>query len=167
MTRSLFLLRHGKSDWNAPYGGDHERPLKRRGQKASKRMGRLLTESGNAPDRILSSSAVRARSTAEAAHAAGSWRAAVEIVPELYGASAAGILELVRGLGPEVERVLVVGHEPTCSETVALFTDSRPPVYPTAALARIDLVLASWSDVAPGAGTLAWLIPPRALDGPH
>ena len=164
MTRSLFILRHGKSDWGAPYGGDHERPLKRRGQKAARLMGELLTSVDLPPDLVLSSSAVRARSTAELAHEAGGWTCPLEVSRELYESTPTSIMERLRGLGPEIERVLVVGHEPTCSELVGVLSGGKPPRFPTGALARIDFELAAWDHLAPGLGELVWLIPPRALD---
>ena len=37
--KTLYLLRHGKSDWKAPYGRDHDRPLVRRGVEAAALVG--------------------------------------------------------------------------------------------------------------------------------
>lgn len=165
MTLSLLLLRHGKSDWNADYDGDHERPLKSRGRKAAGRMGRLLTLSGQTPDLVLSSSAVRARSTAELAQDHGEWLCPLRVTPELYEASTTEVLGILRSIGHGPSRVMLVGHEPTCSETVALFTDGPPPEYPTATLARIDFDAESWEELEPGSGTLRCLIPPRLLEG--
>ena len=34
--KSILLFRHGKSDWNASYKRDHDRPLSKRGVKAAK-----------------------------------------------------------------------------------------------------------------------------------
>jgi len=163
MTRSLFVMRHGKSDWSAPEGGDHERPLKRRGRRAAEQMGRLLTAADCAPDLVLSSSAVRAHTTAEIACEAGQWDCPLEVSRELYEASPAGVLEHLRALGAELQRILVVGHEPTCSELVGALSGSPPPSFPTATLARVDFELASWDLVVADSGRLAWLIPPRAL----
>jgi phosphohistidine phosphatase len=56
--RSLILFRHGKSDWDAPYGSDHERPLAHRGKEAAICMGRMLSQAGQAPDLAVSSSAL-------------------------------------------------------------------------------------------------------------
>ena len=39
---SIIIFRHGKSDWNAVYGKDHDRPLSKRGINASKKMGIFL-----------------------------------------------------------------------------------------------------------------------------
>ena len=61
MTLTLYVLRHGKSDWQAAYGADHDRPLKKRGREAAQLVGRLLSSADEAPDHILSSSALRAR----------------------------------------------------------------------------------------------------------
>ena len=132
---SLFLLRHGKSDWGADFQGDHERPLKKRGIKAAKRMGDLLTSAGNAPDVVLTSSAVRARTTAELAHEAGAWDCAIGVEGGLYDATPNELLEPVREHGAG-ERVLVVNHEPTCSGAVATLCGGAPPVFPTAAARR-------------------------------
>lgn len=163
MTRSLFVLRHGKSDWNAPYGGDHERPLKRRGERAARRMGRLMTSAGHPPELVLSSSAVRARTTAEIAYEDCGWSCPIEISRDLYEATPTSVVQRLHAIGPEVERVLVVGHEPTCSDLVGILSASNSPRFPTAALARVDFELAAWDLVAPGMGELIWLIPPRAL----
>ena len=63
--RRLILFRHGKSDWDAPFGSDHERPLSKRGVKAAKTMGLVLARSDLVPDHAITSSAVRARTTLE------------------------------------------------------------------------------------------------------
>ena len=61
--KTLYLLRHAKSDWS---GGeaDHERGLTRRGVDAAHRMGHFLAGVGQAPERVVSSTAKRAYLTA-------------------------------------------------------------------------------------------------------
>ena len=59
--KELLILRHAKSSWKDPSLDDHDRPLNKRGKKASKRMGQLLADEGIVPDLILSSTARRAR----------------------------------------------------------------------------------------------------------
>ena len=77
--KSIILFRHGKSDWNANYDGDHNRPLARRGIKATKNMGRFLAERNQIPDLVISSTAVRARTSAELAMEAGNWNCQMEL----------------------------------------------------------------------------------------
>ena len=64
--KKLLLLRHAKSSWSDDGLPDHDRPLNKRGKKTAPQMGRLLVERDLVPDLIVSSSAKRARKTAEA-----------------------------------------------------------------------------------------------------
>src|SRR5215207_4241446 len=80
----LALVRHAKSDWGDPALDDHDRPLNDRGMRDAPRMARQLAESGFRADLILSSTALRARTTAEAF--AAELGVAVSLDPELYGA---------------------------------------------------------------------------------
>ena len=72
--KSVILFRHGKSDWNASYGIDHDRPLNSRGIKAAKKMGQYLLEKDQVPDLIISSTAVRAKTTAQLAIESANWQ---------------------------------------------------------------------------------------------
>ena len=71
--RSVIMFRHGKSDWDADYGPDHDRPLTKRGIKAAKKMGKYLAGLDQVPHIVVSSTAVRARTTVELAMAEGNW----------------------------------------------------------------------------------------------
>ena len=86
------------------------------------------------------------------------------MVPELYEATTATAADIVRRLPEEVERVLLVGHQPTCSVFVSELIGGGAPAFPTAAIARVDLHTVSWNRLRPGAGELRWLVPPRLLD---
>lgn len=160
--KSLYLIRHAKSDWQAPAGGDHDRPLAKRGVRAAKLMGRFLTAAGLAPDAVLTSSAVRARTTVELMVEAGSWTCPVHVTRSLYDGGPADVLAEVRRQPDEIERLLVAGHEPTWSALVEELCGGRVKMV-TAALARVDLDVERWADVAPDLGVLAWLVPPKLL----
>ena len=155
---SLYLLRHGKSDWGRPLS-DHDRPLRPRGVRAAQQVGELLTARDEVPELILSSSAVRARRTAELAIEAGGWDVRMHSDRGLYLCSVEDLLSVVAGAAPGYERVLVAGHEPTTSGVIEVLCGARC-VVPTGALARIDL--ASWTELENG-GELRWLLPPRVL----
>lgn len=163
--KSLLFLRHGKSDWDAPFNHDHDRPLAKRGVKAAKVMGRFIAASGEEPDSILTSTAVRARDTVETASRAGGWSAPIHQTSELYGASPQSVLELVQEQSDTLDSLMLVGHEPTWSHTVSLLTGGANLRFPTAAIARIDFDVFSWRDVDLGRGELIWLVPPKALTG--
>lgn len=163
MTCDLLLLRHGKSDWEVPFESDEDRPLARRGRRAAELVGKTLERVDLVPDLVITSSALRARDTVERAADAGKWGCPVEVTEKLYGASPAGVLEVVRRLPPEVERVLLVGHEPTWSSFLAEAVGGGDFRFPTAALALVRFHVGGWDSVEPGTGELQWLLPPRLL----
>ncbi len=165
--RSLYILRHAKADRDPGTTSDHERALKRRGRKAAATMGRFLTRIGQAPDLVLSSSAVRARETAELAREAGGWEAPLEVRATIYEGSAQALLAAASAVDDSIERLLLVGHQPELSLLIARLTGGAEPAFPTAALARVDLAAERWRDVQAGAGTLCWLVTPDLIEPPE
>jgi len=112
--RRLILLRHAKSAW--PDVPDHERPLAPRGQRDAPDAGRWLRKSGCVPDRVLCSTARRARETW--ALAEDKLHAHPEVVFEqrVYGASTADLVDLARATPAGVQTLLIVGHDPAMHE---------------------------------------------------
>jgi len=163
----ILLLRHGKSDWEAPYDGDHDRPLAPRGQSAAAAIGRFLSEAGRAPDRILSSTARRARDTVVIAAQSGRWAAPIVTTDALYGAGAGEALAAARRhMASEQERVgclLLAGHEPTFSELTGRLIGRGRIGFPTAAVASIRFAGEDWDRVDFGAGELEFLVKPKIL----
>jgi phosphohistidine phosphatase len=162
--RSLYLLRHGKAEDAATAANDRARALKRRGVKAARAVGRLLTRLGEAPELVLSSDATRARETAEQAADEGGWKAPLVLRPTIYEAGAAALLAELRALETDARRILLVGHQPGLGLLISELIGSEPD-FPTGALARVDLELARWKDAAPRVGRLAWLVTPELLGG--
>lgn len=158
------LLRHGKSDWNSNCA-DHDRTLAPRGEDAAERVGRLLAELGQVPDRVVSSTATRARDTAERAALAGKWAPSVELQSEFYGTGPDELLEWVRRVEEPAGSLLLVGHQPTWSMFTEGLIGGGNVRFPTAALARVDLHVQRWADVQFGCGELVWFQIPRVLKG--
>jgi phosphohistidine phosphatase len=163
MTRTLLLMRHGKSDWDAEYEGDHERPLAKRGRKAASRMGRFLAEVGETPDRIVSSTAVRARTTAERVMKGGSFKCPLELSEALYGTSAEGVIAAASEVDAADGTLLVVGHDPVWSELVSKLIGGGSVRMPTAAVACVKLELDGWQQLGPACGQLEWHVTPKML----
>jgi len=162
--RILIVLRHGKSDWATSVGSDHDRPLKKRGRLSAGCVGRFLTATNQAPDLVLTSSALRAQATAELALEAGDWDVPLRVLPELYNTTPPAVLGVLADLPADVETVLLVNHEPTCSSLVGVLTGGPGPGFPTAAMARVDCEADGWKDVRAGSGGLVWLVLPRDLE---
>ena len=161
--KTVLLFRHGKSDWHADYSHDHERPLAARGRRAARAMGRWLTETGPAPDYVVCSTAVRARQTFSHAEKSGHWGVSAEYERRLYGAMPMDLLECIRGTHDDCTVLMLVGHQPTWSETTALLAQVPVMHFPTATMARVDLRIGCWLDAEFGCGSLAWLQRPKQL----
>ena len=154
----LALVRHAKSDWGDPALPDHDRPLNDRGRRDAPRMGALLAERGTRPEVILSSTATRARKTAEAfAAALDLGEGALVLDRRLYGSSPATMLAVLAELdereepGDVVEVAVLVAHDPGIAEFAEQLSDGRIDRMPTCAIAEFAFEVDSWSELR-GAG---------------
>lgn len=154
------IMRHGKSDWDTGSHDDHARPLSSRGVASAERMGEVLRDLGLAPELVISSTAQRAKTTAELARIAGGWSTRLVLADELYGASVEDSLEVVSRFGGEHHRLMIVGHEPTWSMLVQHLTGARCAMR-TASVADIEVLSGDWASVASSSGTLVTLLQPR------
>jgi phosphohistidine phosphatase len=171
--RQLLLLRHAKSAWNDPRLADHDRPLSPEGRRAAAVMRHTMRELGLAPDMVLVSGARRTRETLAALEP---WddTPLVDVIEELYLASAARLLQALNAVPETVRSVLLIGHNPGMHElamTLAgahAMTAGGPNLqrlaagYPTAALAEFTIAGPWWSLDA-GTGRLVRFLAPRDL----
>ncbi len=145
--KTLVLVRHAKSAWGDPTLADHDRPLNDRGRRDAPEMGRRLRERGVSPQAILSSTAVRARTTAEAiAEQLGVAPDVVALDERLYGSSPETILAVVGELDDEVATVLIVAHDPGMSD-LAYRLSGEIEHMPTCAVAEFRFRTWSWSEI--------------------
>lgn len=146
--RTLLVFRHAKASHDDASQSDHERPLTKKGQKAAKLMGRLLRDEQLLPDIVLSSTAERARSTADVAAEAFGRTVPIRYLKELYLAEPPAYLDALQKLGDEASRVLVVGHNPGIEALIFRLTGETEHM-PTAAIAQCTLPISSWSELGP------------------
>jgi phosphohistidine phosphatase len=111
VTHRVYLLRHAKSSWDEPSLADHDRPLAKRGRKATKLLRGHLDEAGIEPDLVLCSSATRAVETLEGIRS-GLGDARVEIESGLYRAGSDALLRRLQALSEDVGEVMLIGHNP-------------------------------------------------------
>lgn len=161
--KTLLVLRHAKSSWKHPETSDHDRPLNKRGKRDAPRMGKLVAAERLRPDVIVSSTAKRARRTADEVAQHAGYKGAVQLDRHLYLASPDEIVDVLRAVAGGARRVMVVGHNPGLEDLVARLA-GRSETLPTAALAEIRLSIRSWKELKTSSpGTLAGLWRPRDL----
>lgn len=148
---ALALVRHAKSDWGDPGLDDHDRPLNDRGRRDAPVLAARLADSGFRPDVILTSTALRARTTAEAfAEALG---VPAEERAELYGAPARTLLATAATAG--AQSVVVVAHDPGMSVLADALSGGDIGAMPTCAVAVFRWDTDDW-DVAASIEPTSW-----------
>jgi len=145
--KTLLLMRHAKSSWKNPKLSDHDRPLAKRGHKDAAFMGEILKEKELLPQKVLASTAVRVSETLVEFIKSSGCTADIEYHDSLYLAEAETYLAALRGLPPEVERVMLVGHNPGLEGLLQNLTGRIEPIE-TVTVAYISLPIALWSDLA-------------------
>ncbi len=169
--KTILLLRHAKSDWGDPGLADFNRPLAKRGLKDAPRMGKVLRAFNFVPDQIISSPAQRAKQTSQLAAEVCGYKQGIEWDASFYGGGSEDMISAIKRLPNSVERVMLVGHNPTMEETAGdLLLDSGTSWehgiairMPTAALICFDLHIMDWSVLSPGDAVLRWFIVPRLI----
>ena len=145
--KTLFLIRHAKSSWDDPAQSDRDRPLNDRGKRDAVKMGERLAKRRVKPDLILSSPAVRALATAEIfAKKLDYKRRNIAVNERLYAAEANDLLDVINKLDDQLERVMLIGHNPELTE-LAHRLSSNITHMPTCAVAEFAFDAKSWSRI--------------------
>jgi phosphohistidine phosphatase len=161
--KTLLLMRHGKSSWKNTELSDRDRPLSKRGIKASQHMGELLALRELVPQRIFASQAVRALETARILGEECNCSENIVSVDEFYLAEPDKYINFLKTLPDDLERVLVVGHNPGM-ESLLQILSGQVLSLPTAVIAYLSLPLKKWENLsAETEGELIELWRPKEL----
>jgi phosphohistidine phosphatase len=177
--RRLMLLRHAKTEHDAPSGQDQDRRLDDRGRLDAAAIGSWIGRHLPVPEVVLVSTAVRAQQTWEIVRQAmqDATRAAtpqpqVESLGELYGAEPAQLLQIIRmACSADPRQLMLVGHNPGMHELALALAGSGDAAakkalednLPTTGLAVLDFAIEDWNEVAFRRGTLVRFTSPKLL----
>ena len=152
--RTLILLRHAHAEPVSDGQADIDRALSAEGLAEAEAAGRWLASQGLVPDRVLCSPARRTRETLEAVLGAVGF-VEQRLIDGVYDATAGTLAELVDEHN-EVERLMVVGHNPGLERLVALMHSGQSGDYrgmPPGSVAVLRFPLDA--TVEPGVASLA------------
>ncbi|MDB5624341.1 MAG: phosphohistidine phosphatase [Tardiphaga sp.] len=172
--RRLLLLRHAKTETDAPSGRDVDRRLDPRGRDDAALMGAWLAEQTQPPSRVLVSTAIRARQTwdiVETKLAKAKVTPQVMHLDELYGAGPAQLLEALQVEGDGAAIIMIIAHNPGLHELGFALTATGDATarnaltdnLPTGAIATLDFKTDDWNDVHFRSGHLASFVTPKSL----
>ena len=147
--KELFVVRHAKSSWDDPTISDHDRPLNERGYRNTPEMGRRLSDSGVSPDALISSTALRARTTARIIADSLGWpEERVVLDRALYHASATELQEYIGGLNDAHTSVMLFGHNPGMTSLLSHLFGFALDNLPTCGVVHLQFSAESWAEVS-------------------
>ncbi|HJN48838.1 MAG: histidine phosphatase family protein [Pseudomonadales bacterium] len=160
--RWLYLIRHAKSSWSHPELSDFDRPLNKRGKRDAPVMGSKLAELGCTPDKIVSSPANRAVTTAHRIAEALQYPSGeIETDRGIYATSVNELVALISRFDAAYQHVCLVGHNPEITGLSDYLTDEYIDNVPTCGIVHIQLEIDDWRQIGPGSGTRLFFITPK------
>ena len=168
------LLRHASAETEGfSNEDDHEKPLDTKGLIECKNLSDWLKKSFLDFDLVISSNANRAMQTSRLVFE--TLNISIQQNPLFYLCSYEEIFKYIKNLDDKISNVVVVGHEPSMSETMReLVGATRPDLsnvlkfsYMPCTMAFIHFNKKYWKEIQQGDGLLEAYISPKILNDNH
>ena len=153
--KTVYLIRHSKSDWDSPFVSDHERGLSPRGVKNANALRKFLRTRKIQFDVSLVSSAFRAQETYRIISKISNLSRNFNSLHELYDAEPEVYIQNLQKLPDTMDKVLIIGHNPEMEtvihsliglkkgdQTYSIFTK-----FPTSGLIALNFDTDEWTKI--------------------
>ena len=148
--KTLYLVRHAKSSWKHDVE-DHKRPVKGRGERDGHLVAKKVSEESDPPQKIISSDATRALTTAQFFKEAFNIKDAdFETNHDLYDFSGQNVMRTIKTLDNNLDSVMIVGHNHALTSIVNMLGDRYIENVPTCGFAMLQFEENKWSDITTG-----------------
>lgn len=148
--RYITFIRHAKSSWASLDISDHDRPLNNRGYSDAPMIGHAIHSLLIYPHRIYSSSARRAKETAQAI-AKGLQHPLEDIVYDkrlyLFTTHTEAMLDIIRDYDDEDRSIFIVGHNETMETLAHEISGGSITSFPTCAVLNCQVDIDSWTEL--------------------
>jgi len=148
--KTLYMVRHAKSSWKHDVI-DHERPLKERGKRDGVLVSEYIKEKLVPPEKIITSDAVRALSTASY------FKDAFDIADadfmtnhSLYDFSGRNVIDIIKNLNDSLDRVMIVGHNHAFTSIANMLGNTYIDNVPTCGFVQLEFDESSWKSITTG-----------------
>jgi phosphohistidine phosphatase len=153
--KTLYLIRHAKSDWAIATLADIDRPLNTRGYTDAHKMSAALKSTKIIPDLIITSPAVRAISTALIFARNLNYNAAlINIQPTLYHTNAEQYLEIISQTDSKINTLFLFGHNPIITNCANSLIKNNIENIPTCGIVAITNDCEDWEKFVSADGKL-------------
>jgi len=156
--KTIYFLRHSKTEEKLPGQRDFERTLKDRGKSDAALMSKKLAHSiKNPPEQIITSPSKRTLETLDYfAQQLGIANASIIQEPKLYNATKEHLLEAIWGIDDELNTIMLVGHNPGISDIVDYLSNCAVDPMPTTGLACMEFNVELWNAIRGKSGRMLY-----------
>ncbi len=162
--KKIILMRHAKSDWGDTNLTDFDRPLNKRGIKAAKKVGEFLNKKDIVPDLIISSPAVRARTTAELFVEENGYLGDIKFVEKLYSGYEEDFINEIVNAPQSVNTLMIIAHNPTIENVATtLALENQYLMFKTATVVVFTAYIKRWSDIKNASCDIEFQFNPKDL----
>ncbi len=160
MKKKLILIRHAQAE-PPQSGNDFDRLLTRAGERDARYLGRWLASEIKQVQTIITSTANRAKMTAEILSEELKAPGLIDEEEVLYEASVREMLDVIRSIEPNHQTAAVVAHNPTISYVADFLTkEAMDSMIPCTAVG-IEFEDIAWSSVDQSQGSIVFFRPPE------
>jgi phosphohistidine phosphatase len=165
--KTIYLVRHAKSSWEDVDLRDHDRPLNKRGKSDAPMMADIFKEREGDVDAIVTSTAIRANSTAEFFAEALDLNGTDRVLhsSSLYCSMSRDVHDVIRSLPEAYESVALFGHNPSFTALANQFEGQSIANVPTCGVVKIVSEIDSWEEWSARKGRIEYFIFPKMFKG--
>lgn len=148
--KKLTLVRHAKSSWEHNVI-DHERPLNEKGFSDAHQLSVYLKTRNLKADAVLSSDAIRAKTTASIFLENLKIDASLmQLNHDLYDFSGSNLVSVIKSCSNKVNNLMVFGHNHAITAFVNTFGSKFIDNVPTCGVVTIEFDIDNWNDLNKG-----------------
>lgn len=144
--KKLYIIRHAKSSWKDSELDDFERPLNKRGKQNAPFMGDKLKEKHVVPDIVISSPALRAKTTAEIIAKKVNYKKEIVYDNDIYEADITTLHNIFTKVDNENGTVFLFGHNPELNMLAEVYVGFDENI-PTCGVLEIEFNCERWRDI--------------------
>ncbi len=148
MYKKIYIIRHAKSSWKDMTLSDFDRPLNKRGKQNAPFMGNKLKKKNIIPDIIISSPALRAKTTAKIISKELNFSNNIIFNEDIYEASTNTLCKIIEEVNDKNNILFLFGHNPTLNMLGEYYIDFDENI-PTCGILEIEFKCNKWIDINP------------------
>ena len=153
--KTIYLIRHAKSDWSIENIPDIDRPLNQRGYNDAHKMASVIKEKNIIPDLVISSPGIRALTTALIFCREIDYDpAAILLKKNLYHSEVIDYLDVIQNTENDHDTIFLFGHNETITKCVNALVNSFTNEMSTCSIAGIRSPTNNWASFVSAANEL-------------